>query len=60
VPGILGERSDYVRALGPLVTGILAGRPSSGGRPPPPSPRYIPSAPLPEVELPRPPGAPQG
>ncbi|MGZ7003913.1 MAG: nucleotide-binding protein, partial [Acidimicrobiales bacterium] len=60
VPGILGERTDFVRALGPLVAGIVAGRASSGGRPLPPPSRYIPSAPLPEVELPRPPGAPQG
>ena len=60
VPGILGERSDFVRALGPLVAGIIAGRASSARRPPPPPPRYLPSAPLPDIELPRPPGAPQG
>src|SRR6185295_4353264 len=42
VPGILGERSDFVRALGPLVSGILAGRASSARRPPPPTPRYLP------------------
>jgi Mrp family chromosome partitioning ATPase len=60
VPGILGERSDYVRALASLVTGILAGRASTGGRRPPAAPRYLPSAPLPDAELPRPPGAPQG
>ena len=60
VPGILGERSDFVRALAPLVAGIIAGRASTGGRPLPPPPRYLPTAPLPDIELPRPPGAPQG
>jgi Mrp family chromosome partitioning ATPase len=60
VAGILGERSAYARALGSLVSGVLAGRASTGGRRPPPPPRYLPSAPLPDQELPRPPGAPQG
>jgi len=60
VPGILGERTDYARAIGPMVAGIVARQASTGGRPPPPPPRFIPSTPLPATELPRPPGAPQG